>query len=166
AYGITAGASVWALFAGLGMGAILTANQWLFETLRLLGAGYLAWLGIRAARAAIRPDRAVATRDLGGASLWVAALRGALIHLTNPKALLFWGSIFAIGIAPGAPASAVIWVIALSMGVNVAIVTAWALLFSRPAMMAAYLRFRRWIEATFAAFFGAAATWIVANRTA
>ncbi|WP_208348586.1 LysE family translocator [Pseudaestuariivita rosea] len=164
-YGITAGASVWAVLSALGMGALLTANQWLFETLRYAGAAYLAWLGVRAARSAFGPDRPFETKDLGG-SYKMAALRGALIHLTNPKALFFWGSIFAIGAKPDASPSAVVWIVGLSMAVNITLVTTWAVLFSTPALMAAYLRFRRWIEGIFAGFFGAAAVFVVANRSA
>ncbi|MEO1774340.1 MAG: LysE family translocator [Pseudomonadota bacterium] len=164
AAGITAGASVWALLSALGMGALLTANQWLFESLKYAGAAYLAWLGWRAARSALGPARQHDPKDLG-ASLPVAALRGALIHLTNPKALFFWGSIFAIGVTPGASSDAVYWIVGISMAINVVIVTTWALLFSTPVLMARYLRFRRWIEGVFAAFFGGAALFVVTQRT-
>ena len=165
AYGITAGASVWAILSALGMGALLSANQWLFETLKYVGAAYLAWLGFRAARSALGPEKHFKTKDLG-ASYKVAALRGALMHLTNPKALFFWGSIFAIGAKPDASSAAVIWIVGISMAVNVMLVTTWALLFSTPALMDAYLRFRRWIEGVFAVFFGGAAVFIVARRSA
>ncbi len=165
AYGITAGASVWALLSALGMGALLTANQWLFEALKYAGAAYLAFLGIKAARSALGPEKEFSPKDLGS-SYGMAALRGALIHLTNPKALFFWGSIFAIGAKPGASSAAVIWIVGISMAINVMLVTTWALLFSTPALMAAYLRFRRWMEGIFAIFFGGAALFIVSGRTA
>ena len=165
AYGVTAGASVWAILSALGMGALLTANQWLFETLKYAGAAYLAWLGYKAARSALGPEKQFNAKDLGS-SHRVAALRGALIHLTNPKALFFWGSIFAIGAKPEASASAVIWIVGISMTINVLLVSTWALLFSTPALMSAYLNFRRWIEGVFAMFFGGAAFFIVARRNA
>lgn len=164
AYGMTAGGLVWATFAGLGMGAVLLSNQWLFDSLKYAGATYLGWLGWRSARAAMRPDHAMATKDVGADSLWVSAVRGALIHLTNPKALIFWGSIFAIGLKPGAPPIAMLWVIAVSMMVNVFLMTTYALVFSKPGMMVGYVRFRRWIEGAFATFFGGAAIYLITSR--
>ncbi len=164
AYGMTAGGFIWAAFAGLGMGAILISNQWLFDTLKNVGALYLGWLGWRSARAAMRPTSTMSTKDVGTNSLWMSAVRGALIHLTNPKALIFWGSIFAIGLKPGAPPSAMGWVIAVSMMVNVILMTTYAMVFSKPGMMAGYVRFRRWIEGGFAAFFGGAAIYLVTSR--
>ncbi|MEM7710165.1 MAG: LysE family translocator [Pseudomonadota bacterium] len=165
AYGMTGGALIWAVCAALGIGAVLTANAWAFETLRYAGAAYLAWLGYRSARAALRP-RDVALRDLGQDSLALAALRGMLIHLTNPKVLFYWASIFVVGVKPGGGAEAVFWVVAVSLAMNVLIVTTWALIFSRPAVMAGYARFRRWIEGAFAAVFGAAAWAVATQRTA
>ncbi|MEO1457729.1 MAG: LysE family translocator [Pseudomonadota bacterium] len=164
AYGITVGASVWAVLSALGMGALLTANQWLFEILKYAGAGYLAWLGYKAARSAMVSEKHFKPQDLGS-SYRIAALRGALIHLTNPKALLFWGSIFAIGTKPDASLTAVYWIVGISMTINLLLVTTWALLFSTPPLMNAYLSFRRWIEGVFAVFFGGAAVFIVMRRS-
>jgi threonine/homoserine/homoserine lactone efflux protein len=164
AYGMTAGGFVWATFAGLGMGAILVSNQWLFEILKYVGAAYLGWLGWRSARAAMRPNHTMSAKDVGTDSLWVSAVRGALIHLTNPKALIFWGSIFAIGLKPGAPPAAMLWVISISMMVNVFLMTTYALVFSKPGMMAGYVQFRRWIEGAFALFFAGAAIYLVTSR--
>lgn len=164
AYGMTVGGFIWAAFAGLGMGAILVSNQWLFDSLKYLGAAYLGWLGWRSARAMMRPDHIMATTDVGADSLWISAVRGALIHLTNPKALVFWGSIFAIGLKPGAPPVAMLWVIAISMIVNVFLMTTYAFVFSKPGMMTGYVRFRRWIEGAFAMFFGGAAIYLVTSR--
>ena len=152
------------ILSALGMGALLATNQWLFETLKYAGAAYLGWLGFRAARSAMRPTSQQEPKDMGG-SITVAAFRGTLIHLTNPKALFFWSSIFVIGIKPGASSSAVFWVVGVSMMINVLVVTTWALLFSTPTLMAGYLRFRRWIESASAAFFGGAAIFVVAHRT-
>lgn len=165
AYGITAGASVWAVMSALGMGALLTTNQWLFETLKYAGAAYLAFLGYKAARSAFGPEKDLTPKDLGS-SYGIVALRGALIHLTNPKALFFWSSIFVIGAKPDASTAAVAWIVGISMAINILIVTTWAVLFSTPVLMAGYLRFRRWIEGVFAAFFGGAALYVVTRRAA
>ncbi len=164
AWGVTTGSMIWAVFAALGIGAILIANQWLFDAIRYAGAVYLGWLGWKSARAALRP-RDLQPRDVGTASLAVAWVKGMLVHLTNPKAVIFWGSIFAIGLQPGAEASAMLGIIGICLAINVTLVTGYALLFSSPALTAGYLRLRRWFEGVFAAFFGGAAFHLLVART-
>ena len=97
AWGVTTGSMVWAVSAALGVGAILAANQSLIEIIRYVGALYLLWLGWKSAKAAFS-DRDLQPRDVGASSLFVAWFKGALIHITNPKAVIFWGSILAIGL--------------------------------------------------------------------
>ncbi|MCB1390473.1 MAG: LysE family translocator, partial [Rhodobacteraceae bacterium] len=94
AWGVVSGSAVWATIAGMGLGAAMIGHAWIVEGLRYAGAAYLAWLAWKSARAALRPGAARA-RDPGRESLRRAWARGALIHLTNPKAVLFWGAVFA-----------------------------------------------------------------------
>ncbi|MEM8813285.1 MAG: LysE family translocator [Pseudomonadota bacterium] len=163
AWGVTGGSMVWAVFAALGFGAILAANQWLIEIIRYAGAGYLAWLGFKAARSALQAKNLEA-KDAGTASYVVAWTKGALIHLTNPKAVIFWGSIFAIGLQPGAHAGSIAWIVGTCVVINFILVTFYALLFSSGPMTGAYLKARRWFEAAFAAFFGGAAYYLLTSR--
>lgn len=163
AWGVTGGAAVWAVCAALGFGAMLAAYQWLVEVIRYAGAGYLAWLGYKSARSAMQRKQLVA-KDSGAATYAAAWLKGALIHLNNPKAVMFWGSIFAIGLKPGATEMSILWIVLTSMAINFVLVTGYALLFSTAPLMRAYLRMRRGLEAVFAAFFGAASVLLVVNR--
>ncbi|MEM6355427.1 MAG: LysE family translocator [Pseudomonadota bacterium] len=167
AYGGSTGSFVWAAAAALGFGALLAANQWLFEVIRYLGAAYLAWLGWKAARSAMRRG-GVAARDAGVGTLGAAWVKGSLLHLANPKAVIFWGSIFAIGVVPGTPAAAmpvaIAWIVAVSLGVNLVVNTMWAIAFSNGRAMAGYARARRWIEGAFALFFAGAAFKLVTTR--
>jgi threonine/homoserine/homoserine lactone efflux protein len=80
--------------ATLGISALIAASPWAFGVLKLLGAGYLGWLGVMALRDAWRgraPDRPVSmpagTADRSALSLF---LRGALTNAFNPKAAVFF----------------------------------------------------------------------------
>ncbi|MCX7383473.1 MAG: LysE family translocator [Alphaproteobacteria bacterium] len=75
----------------LGMTALMgAAAQW-FEWIRWLGVAYLLWIGVRQWMAApvdltlVQPDRKP-VREI--------FLRGALVSMTNPKTLVFYGAFF------------------------------------------------------------------------
>lgn len=163
ATGVITGSAVWGCAAALGLGLVLTTHAWAFEILRYLGAGYLLFLAWRAARSALSaeagPGRAL---DVGG--LGRAYLKGALIHLTNPKAVLFWGALFTVAVPPGAPVREIWLVFAACQAVGISIFLGYALLFSTPPAMAAYLRARRVFDCAFALIFGAAGLRLIFAR--
>ena len=86
-----------ALFA-LGMTALLGVMAQWFEWIRWIGVAYLLWIGARQWLAPavdltqMRPERRPA-RDI--------FLRGALVSMTNPKTLVFYGAFFPQFVAPG-----------------------------------------------------------------
>lgn len=163
AWGVVTGSAVWALVAGMGLGAAMMSHAWILEALRWAGATYLMWLAVKSARAALRPGGASA-RMVADETPRRAWARGALIHLTNPKAVLFWGAIFALVIPPEAP-TWVLWEVGLAcLATSVLTFTLMALAFSSRPVAGAYLRARRLFDAAFAALFGLAALKLVTAR--
>lgn len=156
AWGVTTGSLIWAIAAALGVGAGLAANHFLLDAVRYAGIAYLLWLGWNLAKSALT-GRQLSPKDVGASSILLAWSIGMLIQLTNPKALLFWGSILAIGLKPGAPADAVLWVLIICISIDVVIVSSYAVLFSNPTLTRGYLKLRRVFEGLFALFFFAAA---------
>ncbi|QBC32553.1 LysE family translocator [Pandoraea sp. XY-2] len=72
-----------------GVAALLRAAPWLFETVRIAGAIYLAWVAIQIWRSpAFGIQTAVAPTD-AAPPLAHAVRRGVLSSVLNPKALLF-----------------------------------------------------------------------------
>ena len=51
ASGVTTGSWMWSAMAAFGLGAIMLSHVWLFETIRIAGAGYLLFLPFKSARA-------------------------------------------------------------------------------------------------------------------
>ncbi|MGI9356118.1 MAG: hypothetical protein ACR2PF_13275, partial [Rhizobiaceae bacterium] len=78
--------------------------------------------------------------------------------------LFYWASILVVVIKPGARPTTIFWVIAVSLFMNVVIVTTRAVVFSTPVIMRAYWKVRRWIEELFAFLFGAAAIVVAADQ--
>ncbi|MEO0402425.1 MAG: LysE family transporter [Pseudomonadota bacterium] len=163
ASGVTTGSFMWSVSAAFGLGAIMLANVWLFEIVRYAGAAYLGWLALKSARAAwlgaalkIPP---VTKRSNAG-----HYTKGLGLHLTNPKAILFFGALYSVGVPPGTPVTALITVILAVGALSFTVFHGYALMFSSAPMMRAYTRAKRLFEAAFALFFGAAAVRILTAK--
>ena len=163
AMGILTGSVMWSAAAALGLSAIMVANAWMFEVFRYIAAMYLLWLAWRSARSALRPHGA-AIEGVRIGSPAEAYVRGLGIHLTNPKVVLFFGSLYALGIPNDAAPSVVALVVMLVAIQSAAIFVAYALLFSHATVRQTYVRLRRWFEAAFALLFGAAGLRVLIAR--
>lgn len=162
ASGITTGSLVWSVSAALGLGAIMLANVWVFEVIRYFGAAYLMFLAYKSARSAFS-KKDIATKSLVG-SKSALYTKGLLLHVTNPKAILFFGSLYSLGIPSGSSIGDLAVVI-VAVGIQSFFVFhGYALLFSSKAMTRLYLRLRRWFEAAFAIGFGAASLKILTAK--
>jgi threonine/homoserine/homoserine lactone efflux protein len=163
ASGVTTGSFIWSVSAAFGLGAVMTANAWVFEVVRYVGAGYLAWLAVKSARSAWYGNKMV-TKKMAAVTPRRAYAKGLALHLTNPKAVLFFGALYAIAVPPGTPPSALITVI-LAVGIQSAIMFhLYAVIFSSKPMAAAYTAAKRWFEGFFALAFGAIAFKVFTTR--
>ncbi|MEO0343796.1 MAG: LysE family translocator [Pseudomonadota bacterium] len=153
AIGICAGSAAWGIAAALGLSAIMLANSWVFEVIRYAGAAYLLYLAIKALWAAWKGGDVTMGNPQRGVG-WSLFAKGAAIHITNPKAILSWGSIYAIV----APADATLGLLlmyfaALYLG-SLIVFLGYAFLFSTARAAQIYAGSRRWFNLTFAGFFG------------
>ncbi|KIG10303.1 LysE family translocator [Caballeronia concitans] len=78
--------------AGLGLGALLLASQTLFTAVKLAGAAYLVWIGVKL----IRSGPALVANDDARRPTGVAALmrQEFLVAAGNPKAILVFTAFF------------------------------------------------------------------------
>lgn len=163
ASGVTTGSFIWSVSAAFGLGAVMAANVWMFEVARYVGAAYLMWLAVKAARSAWHGNN-LSTKPLPHISARRAYAKGLALHLTNPKAVLFFGALYAIGLPIGTPPAALITVI-LAVGVQSMIMFhLYAIIFSSVPMAAAYTRAKRWFEGFFALAFGAIALKVLTTK--
>jgi threonine/homoserine/homoserine lactone efflux protein len=80
-----------AVCIALGLGVILERSDAVFEIVKLSGALYLVWLGIRALR---DRKRLASALDAPAERAGRPALRdGYIVGLTNPKALILFGAV-------------------------------------------------------------------------
>jgi len=89
ALGCALGCATHTLWAALGVSAVIAASEAAFFVLKLLGGGYLLWLGINALRHAgetpVREDAALALHDSAR-----YLRRGFIANAVNPKVALFF----------------------------------------------------------------------------
>ncbi|MBS2538455.1 LysE family transporter [Catenulispora sp. NF23] len=148
--GVAAAMAVWATTSLIGLTVLLVKCQPLFEAVRLAGAAYLLWLAFQLLRSAARrttsgPATAGPRIRPRGA---IAAFRaGFLCNIGNPKAAVFFSSVFAALLPPH-----VDWEYRTTIGIAIpAIGIAWyvlvACLFSAKRVAAAYARARRVVDA-------------------
>jgi threonine efflux protein len=155
----TASASViWAAAALLGVQVILIQAAGIYHVLQFIGGLYLCFLGLSIWRGASLPlpEMAFAGPQRG------TYRRALLLGLSNPKIIVFFGTIFTTAFDPLAPA-AFKWAALL---VVLTIETSWylsvATLFGISPIQRAYRRMKKVLERTFGGLmflFGGRLTW-------
>lgn len=129
-----------------GLQAILAQAEWLYLTLKVLGGLYLMWLAIALWRTADNPITVPSTREDRPHSIRRSFTLAAVTQLSNPKAAIVYGSIFAAFLPAQVPA----WTFAVLLPSIFAIEAGWytivALLFSSDRPRAVYLRWKRWFD--------------------
>lgn len=113
AVGVAIGATILASAAALGVGALFRAAPTLRLLLQVAGATYLVYLAIRLWRLPVGSATSTGTvAPVGG------ALRaGLLTNLSNPKSILFFGSVFSTAL-PDSPTGPTMLAAVLMMGFN------------------------------------------------
>ncbi|CEP36668.1 MULTISPECIES: LysE family translocator [Halomonadaceae] len=104
---ICCGLFVHATISALGISLILLQSAWAFHMLKLVGAGYLIWLGITSLLAARKGQPLPVNGVLEGTSAvsrWQPVKEGFLSNVLNPKTVVFYMAFLPQFIAPGEPA--------------------------------------------------------------
>lgn len=137
--GIAVGTTIWATASLAGLGILFQTTAWLYQAVKLAGGLYLVYLGIRTILSA-RHARADSPARLGALSPLQAFRRGLVVDLSNPKAAIFFTSVFAVAVPPQAP----LWFQALVVATVVMIAAGWyalvACLVNLPPVAAALRR--------------------------
>jgi threonine/homoserine/homoserine lactone efflux protein len=131
----------------LGIGLIVSQSIVLFNALKWLAAAYLLYIGIKALRAKpADPARADLSLEQAVRSPRAAFVTGFVTNGLNPKATLFFLSLFTVVINPHTPLT-----VQAGYGLYLALATAlWfclvAMLFSRPRVRAGFARLGHWFD--------------------
>lgn len=147
ALGVGTGIFVHVAYSLLGIGLIVSQSIVLFNALKWLAAAYLLYIGIKALRAKpADPARAELSLEQAARSPRAAFVTGFVTNGLNPKATLFFLSLFTVVIDPHTPLT-----VQAGYGLYLALATAlWfclvAMLFSQPRVRAGFTRLGHWFD--------------------
>jgi threonine/homoserine/homoserine lactone efflux protein len=82
------------LLSAMGLGALLAASDLAFTALKVVGAGYLIYLGVSTFLSADRAVFVVDEADTSTKSGRALFVQGWLVGASNPKAILFFSAFF------------------------------------------------------------------------
>lgn len=155
AMGMGVGGVVYGGLGLFGLQTLLAKVEWLYVILKILGGAYLVWLAVQLWRSAKSPIAVPTTADGRPQSARKSFTLAAVTQLSNPKAAIVYGSIFAAFL----PAHAPVWTFAVLLPAIFAIEAGWytvvALAFSSERPRAAYLRSKHWFNRTAGLVMGA-----------
>ncbi|PLR30667.1 threonine export protein RhtC [Chimaeribacter coloradensis] len=167
--GISLGIVIWAGVALMGLHLLLEKMAWLHQGIMVGGGLYLLWMGYQLLRSA--KAKAAQTASATGETPKVELpargrtfMRGFLTNLSNPKAVIYFGSVFSLFVGDDV-GSAERW------GLFVMIVAetfAWfsivAVVFALPVMRRGYQRLAKWIDGVAGVLFAGFGIHLIISR--
>jgi len=162
ALGVISGSMFWAMVATSGVSTALIAYSQFIVAVKIFGGLYLLWLAIKSGRNALVPAISSVLKEEQAQTLTSVYARGAMLHLTNPKAVLVWVSIIAL--SSNSTGSADSAVIAGCAAIGCFVFGGYAVLFSADSARRMYVRTRRALEGCLAVVFGIAGIRLLASR--
>lgn len=153
AMGIATGALTWTVIAVSGIAVVFDLFPPLYIALRLFGAGYLVYLGVKAFSAARCGGMFSLEASVNSQATHAPFRTAYVVMMTNPKALLFFGSILTAFIPPDS-SGLLMTLIAVQIGILGAILNAIAaIFFSSAAVMRAFQAASVWMSILFGLMF-------------
>ena len=140
--GIVLGSAIWVILSMMGVGVLLLDAGLLYRGLRLIGAGYLIYVGVKMLMAGARP----ASDQRPAQAARSPVLAGLLTTLSNPKSAVFWTSVFVLIVPVHAPLwfyGAVVLLIVVQSALWYAVV---ALALSTAFARRHYMRLAAWLD--------------------
>ena len=97
--GIVLGSAIWVMLSMMGVGVLLLEAGTVYRVLRLAGAAYLVYVGVRMLMAGIGSVSDARPAQASRSPL----LAGLLTTLSNPKSAVFWTSVIVLLVPAHAP---------------------------------------------------------------
>ncbi|SDB91934.1 LysE family transporter [Acinetobacter boissieri] len=166
--GVTAGVVFWVTLTLLGLNILFEQVVWLKQVMFIGGGAYLTWLGIQLLRSAFSKTESTAEqKDILGAeaSLWHFFFKGFLTNLSNPKAIIYFGSVFTLFLANPVLKNAHFLLFLIVVAETFLWFFVVTFVFSLPRCKAFYQRSIRWIDGLSGGLFTLFGLFLLNNRS-
>ncbi len=166
ALGISFSILVWAICAISGLHYLFQKMAWLQQLLMILGGLYLIYLGYQMCQSLRQKNSSMPLKPTSYTpkSRTTLLIQGFLTNMANPKALVYFSSVFALAINSDAPLSSqsslllLIWIESLLWFAVVAYI------FSIGRITTYYQRFSKWIDGVTGGIFISFGCFLILNR--
>ena len=144
--GVSLSIACWAGFALLGVGVLFQAFPWIPTFIQVAGGLYLLWMGVNLWRSSFGAGGREGEHGAAPLGDWQAFRTGFLTNISNPKAAVFFGSVFSSVLGAGATPELKLgaWLIVFGLSLVWFALVAFGL--STRRVQAAYLRARRGMD--------------------
>lgn len=144
---ISLGIVVWAGVALMGLHLILQKMAWLHQIIMVGGGIYLCWMGWQLLRSAwAQQAQPAAEAQVALPKAGRSFIRGFLTNLSNPKAVIYFGSVFSLFVGDSVGAGARWGLFLLIVAETFVWFSLVAVVFALPAMRSGYQRLAKWID--------------------
>lgn len=137
--GICASGAIWVTSAALGLKAVFLAFPYLHAFVAYLGAGYLIWLGTKLVLRRPKPTQNEPPYA-APEPLMASFVKGFASAITNPKALVYFSSVFGTFMPPNAGAATVVTLVLIAWACNFGWYGGISVLLSAASMRRLYAR--------------------------
>ncbi|MBP2169221.1 threonine efflux protein [Erwinia toletana] len=164
--GISLGIVLWAGVALMGLHLILQKMAWLHQIIMVGGGLYLLWMGWQLLRSARQrhqqPVQTETPMELSrhGRSF----LKGFLTNLSNPKAVIYFGSVFSLFVGDDVGAAERWGLFILIILETFCWFSLVACVFALPAVRRGYQRLAKWIDGTAGVLFAGFGIHLILSR--
>ncbi|WP_050300670.1 threonine export protein RhtC [Yersinia frederiksenii] len=145
--GISLGIVIWAGVALMGLNLILQKMAWLHQIIMVGGGLYLCWMGWQLLKSArTKRDTTETEVQVVLPARGRTFLRGFLTNLSNPKAVIYFGSVFSLFVGDDVSAGARWGLFVLIVGETFVWFSVVACIFALPVIRRGYQRLSKWID--------------------
>lgn len=160
--GVAVASALFLVVSSLGLVAVLTAAATTFFVVRIVGAAYLAYLGVRLLRAATRPTPGATPVRLTTRPF----TQGFATHISNPKAVLYWGALLPQFIEADRPiAGQVLLLGSLGILIDIAVLASYAAIAAFARRKLEHPGVTRTLHAIAGLFFVVSSVWLAVVAT-
>ncbi|MEQ9334998.1 LysE family transporter [Thalassobaculum sp.] len=142
--GVATATGTWVVVTLSGVAVVLHQAEGMFWLMRIAGALYLFYTGLRLLSALARSSGADGAA--GPAAVLAPYRLGLLTNLLNPKSGVFWVSVFAVAVPTGAPTGFYVAAVALILVQTCLWYGLVALVFASGPARRLYRRAAKWLE--------------------